>query len=52
MNPRPEGSPDPVPERAQMLKSRDLYVNGAPCPMCLSAIDWARIDRVYFGTGL
>jgi guanine deaminase len=52
MNPSPEGSPDPVPERAQMLKCRDLYVNGAPCPMCLSAIDWARIDRVYFGTRL
>jgi len=52
MNHRPEGSPDPVPERAQMLKCRDLYVNGAPCPMCLSAIDWARIDRVYFGTRL
>jgi tRNA(Arg) A34 adenosine deaminase TadA len=52
MNPSPEGSPDPVPERAQMLKGRDLYMNGAPCPMCLSAIDWARIDRVYFGTRL
>src|SRR4029077_10067775 len=33
MIPRPEGSPDPVPERAQMLKGCDLYVNGAPCPM-------------------
>ncbi len=30
MIPRPEGSPDPVPERAQMLKGCDLYVNGAP----------------------
>src|SRR4029077_16240162 len=27
MIPRPEGSPDPVPERAQMLKGCDLYVN-------------------------
>ena len=52
MIPRPEGSPDPVPERAQMLKGCDLYVNGAPCPMCMSAIYWARIDRVYFGTRL
>lgn len=52
MIPRPEGSPDPVPERAQMLKGCELYVNGAPCPMCMSAIYWARIDRVYFGTRL
>jgi len=50
MIPRPEGSPDLVPERAKMLKGCDLYVNGAPCPMCMSAIYWARIDRVYFGT--
>jgi tRNA(Arg) A34 adenosine deaminase TadA len=37
MIPRPEGSPDPVPERAKMLKGCELYVNGAPCPMCMSA---------------
>jgi tRNA(Arg) A34 adenosine deaminase TadA len=52
MIPRPEGSPDPVPERAKMLKGCDLYVNGAPCPMCMSAIYWARIDRVFFGGSL
>jgi guanine deaminase len=52
MIPRPPGSPDPVPERAQMLKGCELFVNGAPCPMCMSAIYWARIDRVYFGTRL
>lgn len=50
--PRPEGSSDPVPERSQMLKGCDIYVSGAPCPMCMSAIYWARIDRVYFGTSL
>lgn len=52
MIPRPEGSPDLVPERAVMLKGCELYVNGAPCPMCMSAIYWARIDKVYFGTRL
>lgn len=52
MIPRTEGSPDRVPERAQMLKGCDIYINGAPCPMCMSAIYWARIDRVYFGTRL
>lgn len=50
--PRPEGSPDLVPERAQMLKGCEIYVSGAPCPMCMSAIYWARIDRLYFGTSL
>jgi tRNA(Arg) A34 adenosine deaminase TadA len=52
MIPRPPGSPDPVPERARMLKGCEIYSNGAPCPMCMSAIYWARIDRVYFGASL
>jgi guanine deaminase len=25
-----------------------LYVTGEPCPMCFSAIHWARIDRVVY----
>jgi tRNA(Arg) A34 adenosine deaminase TadA len=52
MIPRPPGSPDPVPERAKMLKGCEIYINGAPCPMCMSAIYWARIDTVYFGASL
>lgn len=52
MIPRPAGSPDPVPMRAKMLKGCEIYINGAPCPMCMSAIYWARIDRVYFGCSL
>ncbi|MEU4894012.1 nucleoside deaminase [Streptomyces sp. NPDC044780] len=46
--PRPEGSADPVPERARMLQGCSLYTSGAPCPMCLGAIYWSRIDAVYF----
>lgn len=52
MIPRPPGSPDPVPERARMLSGCEIYINGAPCPMCMSAIYWSRIDRVYFGNSL
>ncbi|AEW98459.1 nucleoside deaminase [Streptantibioticus cattleyicolor] len=49
--PRPEGSDDPLPRRARMLKGCALYVSGAPCPMCMSAAYWARLDAVYFSCG-
>ena len=29
-----------------------LYATGYPCPMCLSAIMWANIKKVYYGTNL
>ena len=29
-----------------------LYATGYPCPMCLSAIIWANIEKVYYGTEL
>ncbi|MCK6553487.1 nucleoside deaminase [Candidatus Binatia bacterium] len=50
--PRSPGSSDPVPMRARMLQGCEIYINGAPCPMCMSAIYWSRIDRVYFGASL
>ncbi len=52
MIPREPGSPDPVRRRARMLKGCEIFINGAPCPMCMSAIYWSRIDRVYFGASL
>jgi tRNA(Arg) A34 adenosine deaminase TadA len=52
MIPKPEGSPDVVPERAAMLYGCEIYINGAPCPMCMSAIYWSRIGTVYFGASL
>lgn len=30
------------------LKGCEIYVSCEPCPMCLGAIYWARIERIYF----
>lgn len=31
------------------LDGCELYVTGRPCPMCRAAINWAKIDTVYYG---
>ena len=31
------------------LRGCDLYSSCEPCPMCLGAIYWARLDKIYFG---
>lgn len=30
------------------LRGCEIFASGQPCPMCLAAIYWSRIDRVYF----
>jgi tRNA(Arg) A34 adenosine deaminase TadA len=35
--------------RSERLTNADLYVTLEPCPMCATAISFARIRRLYFG---
>ena len=46
-----------IRKASKKLKTYDLsectlYATGYPCPMCLSAIMWANIKQVYYGTTL
>lgn len=38
--------------RTHNLEGCSLYATGYPCPMCMSAIIWANIRNVYYGTDL
>lgn len=31
------------------LSGYEIYTSCEPCPMCLGAIYWARLDKIYFG---
>ena len=34
------------------LSGSVIYTTGEPCPMCLGAILWANIDKVYYGCNI
>jgi tRNA(Arg) A34 adenosine deaminase TadA len=45
--------------RKASFKLQDYYLSGCviysttePCPMCFSAIHWAKIEAIYFGTAI
>ena len=34
------------------LSGSEIYTTGEPCPMCLGAILWANISKVYYGCNI
>ena len=34
------------------LKGTQMFTSCEPCPMCLSAIYWSHIDKIYYGNNL
>jgi tRNA(Arg) A34 adenosine deaminase TadA len=37
-------------QKTPFMEGLDIYSTTEPCPMCFSAIHWARISRVFYST--
>lgn len=53
-DPTCHGEIDAIRKACKKLKTFDLsgceiYTTGYPCPMCMCAIMWSNIDKVYYG---
>ena len=53
-DPTAHGEVQAIREAGKNLRTHDLkgcvlYTTGEPCPMCLCAIMWANIEKVYYG---
>lgn len=56
-DPTLHGEIDAIRKAGKKLKTFDLtgcsiYTTAEPCPMCLGAILWANIDKVYYGCNI
>ena len=56
-DPTHHGEIDAIRKAGKKLKTFDLsgcsiYTTAEPCPMCLAAILWANIDKVYYGCNI
>ena len=36
---------------SKLLEGCEIYCSARPCPMCSSACFWAKLDRIYVGSG-
>lgn len=56
-DPTCHGEIEAIRDACKNLKTFDLsgcviYTTGQPCPMCMGAILWANIDKVYYGCNI
>ncbi len=38
--------------QTHLLEGATIYSTNEPCPMCFAALNWARVETVYYGTGI